>query len=157
MHRTVGADALDVSCAYPTSKGTVPAISVDAVPVYFYNKSTACHLLAPGPSINAVKNTTNVREIKASDLSFSSPVPGYRRVVIEHHKKIEALFLFGNAVARPGRQCDPATSTGALVQGYANPVHSVGEFFPRKIPEVCFDSGAGADWSDTGAAWAWTN
>ena len=144
----------NASYDYSTVEGTVHAFSKEAIPVYFYNKSTVCHLLMGGPSIRAVKNTTDVTAIMASDLAFSAPVTGEKRVVVEHHQKVEALFLFGNPVLHKSRACDPATATGILIQGYSKPTTSTGTFFPRRIRHVCFDSGVGAIVSNTGVAWA---
>jgi hypothetical protein len=154
---SVGATVSNVSYDYSTSKGIVPAFSKEGMPVYFYNKSTDCHLLMGGPSINAVKHATNVRAITGSELAMSAQIPYDKRVVVEHDQKVEALFLFGNIsspVLQNGRRCDPATATGILVQGYAKPTPSTGRFFARKIPQVCFDNGVGANWSNTGVAWA---
>jgi hypothetical protein len=148
----VGATMSNVSYVYSTAH----AISKKAVPVYFYNKGATCHLLMGRPSIRAVKNTTNVHAIAVSDLSFPGSVSTENRVVVAHHQKVEALFLFGNGLPPSSGRCDPATTTGILVQGYADPTPSIGKFFPRRIRHICFDSGVGAIVSNTGVAWATT-
>jgi hypothetical protein len=139
---TVGATMSNV----PYDYSTVHAFSKKAVPVYFYNTGATCHLLMGAPSIRAVKNTTNVHAIAVSDLAFPGSVPTENRVVVDHHQKVEALFLFGNPLPPSSHPCDPATTTGILVQGYADPISSIGKFFPRSIQHV----------SNTGVAWATT-
>ncbi len=154
---TVGATLSNVTYDYSTSAGTYHGFSKEAIPVFFYNKSADCHLLMGGPSINAVRNSNNPRATSSSELALSAPVSSEKRIVVKHHGKVEALFLFGTSVSQKGSRCDPATATGILVQGYANPIASTGKFFPRRIQRVCFDSGVGAKVLNTGVAWATTN
>lgn len=150
---TAGATISNVSYEYSTWKGTVHAFSKKAVPVFFFNRGKACHLLMGVPAINAVRNAKSVSAMTNSDMAVSAPVPSTKRVVLDHHQKVEALFLFGSPIPKGVRGCDAATTTGILVQGYARPTPSVGKFFPRKIKNVCFPVGAGATFVNTGVAW----
>ena len=154
---TAGATITNVSYDYPAGKRTVHAFSKKAAPVFFYNRGPVCHLLMGGPAISAVRNATSTTTVIASDLSIAvGPLPTTKRVVLDRHQRAEALFLFGGPMPPGVRGCHPATATGLLVQGYADPVPSVGMFFPRPITNVCFPASGsvGANVVNTGVAWA---
>ena len=48
--------------------------------------------------------------------------------------------------------CDPATTTGFLVNGYANPIATT-HFVVRQLGDVCFDTGVGRNVLNYGAVW----
>ena len=89
-------------------------------------------------------------------MTIPNPPPTTKRVVLPHHQRAEALFLFGSTLPeRASRGCHLATATGLLVQGYAQPVPSVGKFFPRQMKDVCFPARTvAANATNTGVAWA---
>jgi hypothetical protein len=118
------------------------AVANKAVPAYFYNEGATCRLLMSAPTIRGVKNTTEIGTIPLSDLSIPVSADNEKRLMVQHHEKVEALFLWDKPVAQMGRPCDPATTTGFLVGGYGNPI-AVTHFFARKLRDVCFDSDVG--------------
>ena len=154
---TAGATIANVSYDYPAGRRTVHAFSTKAVPVFFFNRGPACHLVMGAPAIDAVRNATSATAVTEGDLAVSAPpLPTTKRVVLDRHQTAEALFLYGSPIPAGVRGCHPATATGLLVQGYAMPVPAVGTFVARRIPSVCFPVPGivGATFVNTGVAWA---
>lgn len=153
---TAGATLLNTGYNESTPTGIVKAFANEAVPVYFYNKGATCHLLMGAPDVRAVKRTTNVRAITMSDLSIPVGADNENRLVVEHHKRVEALFVVVKPNALMGHPCDPATTTGLLVGDYGNPIAST-HFIARKLRQVCFDSGVGRNVVNSGVVWVSTH
>lgn len=155
---SAGATLSNVSYQYPTQTGIVHAFSKKAVPVFFYNRGPVCHLLMGAPAITAVRDATSAATVTVDNMTIPNPpVPTTKRVVLLRHERAEALFLFGNPLPKGASEgCRPATATGLLVQGYANPVPSTGKFFPRQMKNVCFPvpGVVGAVATNTGVEWA---
>jgi hypothetical protein len=152
---TTGATMTDTTYPVRTSTGVHQSLAYEAVPVYFYNRGAVCHLLMGAPDFQAVRNTTEVAKLSAlaaHDVSVPAGADNTRRPVVAHHQKIEALFVVTKPVGRSFAGCDPATATGIVVQGYANPIGTF-HFVVRRLLDVCFDTGAGRNVLDFGAVW----
>jgi len=124
----------------------------EAVPVYFYNKGSTCHLLMGAPNFRAVKSATDLGTLTVGDLSMPAGADNENRLMLDHHERVEALFVVVKLVGIASGQCDPATTTGFLVGDYANPIATT-HFFARKIHRVCFYKGPGPIAMNAGAIW----
>ena len=154
---TAGATISNVTYQYPTPTGTGHAFSKRAVQVFFCNRGSVCHLLMGAPDITATRDATSAATVTTGNMTIPNPPPTSKRMVLQHHQRAEALFLFGSTLPkRASRGCHLTTATGLLVQGYAQPVPSVGAFFPRQMKNVCFPvpGAVGAIATNTGVAWA---
>jgi len=142
---------------YPfrTSTGVRQEPAYEVIPVYFYNQGGTCHLLMGAPDMTAVRDTTNVanlRTISMHDLSVPVSADNTRRQVVGHHQKLEALFVVVRPAGSAFTGCKPATTSGILLQGYASPIGTF-HFIVRRLRDVCFDSGVGQNVLDYGVAW----
>lgn len=149
---TAGATKTNVTLPVRTSTGVHQVPAYEVVPVYFYNRGATCHLLMGAPTFQAVRITTNVTHISVHDVSVPASADNNRRPVVAHHQKIEALFVTVKPVGPSFTGCDPATTTGLLVGGYANPIVTT-HFVVRQLRDVCFDTGVGQNVLDYGVVW----
>ncbi len=152
---SAGATSLNSTYSVRTSTGVHYERAYEVVPVYFYNRGDTCHLLMGAPAIRAVRDTTDVTKLnnlKTRDLSVPAGADNTRRPVVTRHQRIEALFVIVKPVGRSFKGCDPATSSGLLVQGYANPVGTF-HFVVRRLRDVCFDSAIGPNVLNYGVSW----
>jgi len=139
---TAGATATNATYTVKTSTGLHQASAYEEVPVYFYNRGATCHLLMGAPEVRAVGDAANAAAITLHDLSIPTGADNTGRPVVAHHQKLEALFVVVKPVGSPFTGCDPMTSTGFLVGGYAKPIATT-HFVVRRLRDVCFDSGVG--------------
>jgi hypothetical protein len=150
---TAGATLTNATYPVRTSTGVHQELAYEIVPVYFYNKAATCHLLMGAPGFIAVRNTTTLRSSTPSD-DFSIPAgaDNTKRPLVTHHQKLEALLV----VVKPSKSsfagCEPATTSGFVVGGFAKPIGSI-HFIVRKLREVCFDSGVGSHTQNIGVGW----
>ena len=149
---TAGATVTTATYRLKTSEGVLQYRAYEVVPVYFYNRGTTCHLLTGAPEVRAVRNTTDPAKLSVRDMSVPTAAENTRRPVITHHQKIEALFVVDRLVGSSFTGCDPATTTGFLVNGYANPIATT-HFVVRQLGDVCFDTGVGRNVLNYGAVW----
>ena len=149
---TAGATSGATNYLVRTSTGLQQRSASKVVPVYFYNRGATCHLLMGGPIFQPVRNTTDVTHLSANDLAIPVGAGSTRRPVVDHHQKIEALFVFMKPVGPAFTGCKPATTTGFLVGDYANPIATT-HFIVRQLRNVCFVSGVGHGQFNYGAAW----
>lgn len=150
-----GATLTNTTYPFRTSTGVRQEPAYEVIPVYFYDQGATCHLLMGAPDIRAVRDTTNVTNLKTitmHDLSVPVSADNTRREVVGHHQKLEALFVVVRPVGPPFTGCSPATTSGILVQGYASPIGTF-HFIVRRLRDVCFDSGVGQNVLDYGVAW----
>ena len=146
---TDGVTVTNTTYTVKTSTGLHLVPAYEEVPVYFYNRGAACHLLMGAPEVRAVRDTANVAAITLHDLSIPTGADNTRRPVVAHHQKLEALFVVVKPVGSPFTGCAPATTTGFLVGGYAKPIATT-HFVVRRLRDVCFDSGVGRSVLDYG-------
>jgi hypothetical protein len=153
---TAGATLINTIYNEGTPKGIVKSLANEAVPLYFYNKGTTCHLLMGAPSFRAVRNSTDVGTLTIRDFSFPVGADNENRLVLDYREKVEALFVVVTSKLLVVPRCDPATTTGLLVGDYANPIATT-HFIARTLRKVCFDSGLGRDYTNSGAVWVPTH
>jgi hypothetical protein len=149
---TAGPMSPNVTYDVKTVTGEHKALAREAVPVYFYDMGSTCHLLMGSPIFRAVKSTTDIQSVTVGDLSMPAGADNEIRQVVEQHERVETLFVI---VKLPGvikGHCDPATTTGFLVSNYADPITTT-HFFARKLHDVCFYSGPGQIAMNSGAVW----
>ena len=152
---SAGATAFTTTYSVRTSTGLHHVAVYEAVPVYFSNRGTTCHLLMGAPQFQAVRGTTDVRRLSAlsaHDLSVPVGADNTRRPVVAHLRKIEALFVVARPVGRAFAGCEPATASGIVIQGYASPIGTF-HFIARQLRDVCFDTGVGPRVVNDGALW----
>jgi len=134
--------------------GPPPVPAYEVVPVYFYNRGSTCHLLMSAPDVRALRGRPSPSGAPLNDFSVpparTTPAPGCRTP-----QKIEALFVVTAPEGLPFKGCDPATSTGFVVGGYAKPIATT-SFVKRALRDVCFDSGPGANVVNFGVVWSTT-
>jgi len=142
---TASATLTNTTYSVKTSTGLHQVPAYEEVPVYFYNRGTTCHLLMGAPEVQAVRNTTdlvNLKALSAHDVSIPAGADNTRRPVVAHRQKIEALFVVVKPLGPSFKGCDPATASGIVIQGYASPIGTF-HFVLRQLRDVCFDSGVG--------------
>src|ERR1019366_2674961 len=149
---TAGPTSPNVTYDVKTVTGDLKSLAREAVPVYFYNKGSICHLLMGAPDFRAVKSTTDLRSLTVGDLSMPDGADNENRLLLDHHERVEALFVVVKFFGITSGLCDPATTTGLLVGDYANPIATT-HFFARKIHDVCFYKGPGPIATNSGAVW----
>ncbi|MHB2027689.1 MAG: hypothetical protein ACYCPT_02590 [Acidimicrobiales bacterium] len=137
---TAGATVTNTTYTVKTSTGLHQESAYDEVPVYFFNRGRACHLLMGAPEVRAVRHTANAAAITLHDLSIPTGADNTRRPVVAHYQKLEALFVVVKPVGSTFTGCAPATTTGFLVGSYAKPIATT-HFVIRRLRDVCFDSG----------------
>lgn len=150
-----GATLTDTTYPVRTSTGVHQVPAYEVVPVYFYNKGATCHLLMGAPDFQAVRNmtdVTNLSALSAHDVSVPAGADNTNRLVVTRRQKVEALFVVVKPVGPSFTGCDPATTSGILMQGYANPIGTF-HFIVRRLRDVCFDSGIGRNVLNFGAVW----
>ena len=149
---TAGPTSPNTTYDVMTVSGEHKALAREAVPVYFYNEGSTCHLLMGAPNFRAVKSTTDLGSLTVGDVSMPAAADNENRLLLDHHERVEALFVVIKLVGISRGQCDPATTTGFLVGDYANPIATT-HFFARKIHRVCFYKGPGPIAMNAGAIW----
>lgn len=149
---TAGPTSTNVTYNAKTVTGEHKSLAKEAVPVYFYNQGSTCHLLIGAPDFRAVKSTTDLSSITVSDLSMPDGADNENRLLLDHHERVEALFVVVKFSGITSGRCDPATTTGLLVGDYASPIATT-HFFARKIHDVCFYKGPGPIATNSGAVW----
>jgi hypothetical protein len=150
---TAGATTTNTDYTVRTSTGIHLAAAYEEVPVSFFNRGAACHLLMNAPIFQAVRNTTTLSAATPSrDLSMPAGADNTKREVVLRHQKTRALFVVIKPVGSSFIGCEPATASGFSVRDIGSPLNAV-HFVPRELHEVCFDSGAGAHISNIGAIW----
>jgi len=156
-HLTVTTGATLMNTTYPvkTSTGLHESSAYEAFPVYFHNHGSTCRLLRWAPAIEAVRNTTKstkLLELPAHDRSSPTGAYGTKRQVVAHDKTVEALIVVTKPVGFSFKGCDPATASGIVMQGYAEPIGTF-RFIVRPLRDVCFDAGVGRTVLDFGVVW----
>ena len=149
---TAGPTSPNVTYDVKTVTGEHKSLAKDAVPVYFYNKGSICHLLMGAPIFRAVKSTADPGSLTVADLSMPAGADNENRLLLGHHERVEALYVVVKLSGISSGQCDPATTTGLLVGDYANPKATT-HFLARKIHRVCFYKGPGPIAMNAGAIW----
>ena len=152
---SAGATAMNTTYSLVTAPGTRRVLAYEAVPVYFYNRGGVCHLLMGAPAVQAVRHATQVPSLKTlpmRDVSIGTTAENNRRRLITHHQRLEVLVVVIRPVGPAFVGCDPATTTGIIMQGYAGPVGTFA-FIPRRLSDVCFDAGLGRVVDDIGVLW----
>ena len=149
---TAGATTTNTTYAQTAPTGAVTGFASEAVPLYFYNTGPTCHLLMGAPSVRAVKSTTKIGAIGPSDVSIPVGADNENRMLVTHHQRLEALFVVVRPNVTMNGPCDPSTTTGLLVGGYATPISSA-HFIVRRLRSVCFDTGVGRNNVNTGVVW----
>jgi hypothetical protein len=150
---TTGATLINSHYPETTSTGTYQVPAYEAVPVFFYNKGANCHLRTGAPSFVALRNTRVVSARTPSrDLSMAVGSDNTKRMIVPRHQEIEALFVVIKPVGLSFRGCEPATTSGLIISGYARPIDTK-DFVVRHLRDVCFDSSAGSHISNIGAIW----
>jgi hypothetical protein len=152
---TAGPTAFNTTYPVTTSTGHHRVPAYEVVPVYFYNRGSTCHLLMSAPDVRALRGAPSPSGAPLNDFSVPTSADNTRRPVVEHHQKIEALFVVTAPEGLPFKGCDPATSTGFVVGGYAKPIATT-SFVKRALRDVCFDSGPGANVVNFGVVWSTT-
>jgi hypothetical protein len=153
---TAGVTVTNTTYTVKTSTGLHQVPAFEDVPVYFYNRSTTCHLLMGAPEVQAVRNTmdiVNLSALSAHDVSVPAGADNTRRPVVAHHQKLEVLFVVVKPLGPSFKGCDPATASGIVIQGYASPIGSF-HFVVRQLRDVCFDSGVGRSVLDYGVSFS---
>jgi hypothetical protein len=149
---SAGATQGETNYSVRTPTGVQERSASKVIPVYFFNRGATCHLLMGGPSVRAVRNTTDATHLSMNDLGVPVDTGTTRRPVVSHHQKIEALFVYMKPVGPPFAGCKPSTATGLLMDGYAKP-GATKHFIARRLADVCFDTGVGRDSLNYGVAW----
>ena len=152
---SAGATASDTTYSLVTATGVRPVFAYEAVPLYFYNRGDVCHLLMSAPAVQAVRDTTTVAHLSnfpMHDLSTPVSAENNRRRLIVYHQRLEVLVVVVRPVGPAFKGCEPATATGILMQGYAGPIGTY-YFTPRRLRDVCFDTGLGFRVVNLGVFW----
>ncbi|MGC8499342.1 MAG: hypothetical protein ACP5OV_07615 [Acidimicrobiales bacterium] len=155
---TAGATATTTTYTVRTATGLHQVAAYEAVPVDFFNRGATCHLLMGAPqflAVRGIRGVVRLSALSAHDVSVPVGADNTRRPVVAHHRKIEALFVVAKPVRRSLAGCDPATTLGIVVQGYAKPVGTF-SFIARRLRDVCFDTGVGRRVVNDGAVWPTT-
>lgn len=152
---TTGATLMNTTYPVKTSTGVHESSAFEEFPVYFHNHGSTCRLLKWAPAIEAVRDATQSAKLlalPAHDRSAPTGAYGTKRQVVARDHTVEALIVVTKPVGFSFKGCDPATASGIVMQGYAEPIGTF-RFIVRPLRDVCFDSGVGRTVLDFGAVW----
>ncbi|HEV3187855.1 MAG TPA: hypothetical protein VGZ04_07390 [Acidimicrobiales bacterium] len=130
------------------------ASTTRVVPVYFKNRSVACHLPLTGPVVVAFREAKLSRTHTLTQVARPAAWSGQKYVVLpasSRNKALVEITALSNA-AMKSAACGVQTATGLKIEGYAAPITSW-IYFARKIADVCFYSGTGQGTTNVKMAW----
>jgi hypothetical protein len=148
---TTGATVMNTTYAVRTSTGVHQSPASEVVPVYFYNRGAICHLPMGAPVFDAVRNTDSF-VVSTNDIAIPGGADNNRRPVINHHQRLQTLFVVVKPKGSLFAGCDPEMTTGFIVGDYGKPI-TTSHFVVRKLHDVCFDTGVGRAVLNYGAIW----